>query len=126
MAEVESRSRQRFALALFAGLFVASGLVSYFSIRETWTIPSRALESAVAYDAGAPEEIWLPPGPHRGEFQSACVICHSPRLALNQPMFSAEKWGEIVHKMATAYGAPVAKDEEPPIVEYLMTAQAAR
>jgi hypothetical protein len=62
----------------------------------------------------------LPPGPHREAFETSCTICHSTRLVVNQPPFPRKKWTEEVHKMVTAYGAPIAPDEEPRIVEYLM------
>jgi len=63
----------------------------------------------------------LPPGPHRDSFVSHCTFCHSPRLVANQPPFPREKWSEVVHKMVTAYGAPVTQAQEPRIVDYLMT-----
>lgn len=62
----------------------------------------------------------LPPGPHREDFILSCTICHSTRLVFNQPPFSQKKWAEEVHKMVSAYGAPITSDEEPSIVEYLM------
>ena len=45
-------------------------------------------------------------GPHRDEFQTSCLICHSARLPFGQPPFGREKWAEIVHKMVAVYGAP--------------------
>lgn len=62
----------------------------------------------------------LPPGPHRIAFETSCTICHSTRLVVNQPPFPQKKWAEEVHKMVTAYGAPIAPEDEPRIVEYLM------
>jgi hypothetical protein len=61
----------------------------------------------------------LPPGPHRDRVVISCTICHSTRLLLNQPTFPREKWAEVVHKMVAAYGAPIAPEEEPQLVEYL-------
>lgn len=118
--------RQRFSLLLASSLLGVASLVSWFSVGDRWTVPPRFVASAAAMTVALPEEMAVPPGPHRGEFQSSCVICHSPRLALTQPTFPAEKWTEIVHKMVAAYGAPLSKDEEPLIVAYLMAAQAAR
>jgi hypothetical protein len=63
----------------------------------------------------------LPPGPHREKVAISCTICHSTRLLLNQPSFPREKWAEVVHKMVSVYGAPVPPNEEPELVEYLMT-----
>jgi hypothetical protein len=38
----------------------------------------------------------------------------------NQPAFPRGKWTEVVHKMVTAYGAPIAPVQEAEIVDYLM------
>jgi hypothetical protein len=67
------------------------------------------------------DEPELPPGPNRETFVSRCTFCHSPRLVANQPPFPREKWAEVVHKMVTAYGAPVTPVQEPQIVDYLVT-----
>lgn len=125
-SNIDPSGRQRFAQTLSGALFVAAAGVSYFSIRDSWAIPARPNESASAYAVAPPSEVLLPPGPHRTEFQASCMICHSARLALNQPTFPQEKWAEIVHKMAAVYGGPIAKEDEGRIVEYLLAAQAAR
>jgi len=65
----------------------------------------------------------IPDGPNRPQFQAYCRLCHSPRLALTQPRFSAKKWGEIVHKMVAVYGAPIPPDQEPAVVAYLIAVQ---
>jgi hypothetical protein len=39
---------------------------------------------------------------------------------LNQPLLSKETWEEVVHKMVTAYKAPISSDDEKRIVEYLV------
>ncbi len=57
-------------------------------------------------------DIELPEGPHRDEFQTSCLICHSARLPLGQPPFDREKWAEIVHKMVAVYGAPMTPEDE--------------
>jgi hypothetical protein len=62
-----------------------------------------------------------PPGPHHREFVIACTTCHSAALVLNQPPFPRAKWGEIVQKMVKTFGAPIAPDEEPALIEYLVT-----
>jgi hypothetical protein len=48
-----------------------------------------------------------------------CLACHSADHVLNQPLLSKEKWEEVVHKMVTAYKAPISADDEKQIVEYL-------
>ena len=116
--------RQRFGLALTGALLLAAAGASYLGVRGPTAVapPVGPAPSAAAL----PEEVEVPPGPHRAEFQTSCVICHSPRLALNQPPFKEAKWAEIVHKMVAAYGAPLTKDDEDRVVEYLLAAQTAR
>jgi len=63
----------------------------------------------------------LPPGPHRDQVAISCTICHSTRLLLNQPSLPRAKWAEVVHKMVANYGAPIPSEEEPQLVEYLVT-----
>lgn len=63
----------------------------------------------------------LPPGPGHDAFAAQCVICHSPRYVLNQPLFPRKVWTAEVQKMAKAYGAPITPDEEKEIVNYLVS-----
>ncbi|GAC1435922.1 MAG: hypothetical protein NVS1B11_24610 [Terriglobales bacterium] len=72
---------------------------------------------SITLDQHAPE---LPPVPGREEFVSHCIICHSPRYVMNQPRFPRKVWASEVHKMVTAYGAPIAPDNEKPITDYLV------
>ncbi len=65
-------------------------------------------------------EVELPAGPHQKEFLVACTTCHSAHLVLNQPAFTGDKWSGIVKKMVKTYGASIAVDDEPALVEYLM------
>jgi len=62
----------------------------------------------------------LPPGPGREQFATQCVICHSPRYVLNQPIFPRKTWKAEVDKMIKAYGAPITPDQETSIVNYLV------
>ena len=78
--------------------------------------------TAVAPTAAvASTEIPLPDGPNINDFQDACLLCHSARLPLGQPPFGREKWGEIVHKMAAAYGAPLTPEVESKVVNYIVS-----
>jgi hypothetical protein len=116
--------RQRFALILTLALAVISAWFSYVGTRDTWVVAERrsgtipvarsGLESDPAWD------IELPEGPHRDEFQTSCLICHSARLPLGQPRFGREKWDEVIHKMVTAYGAPVSPKQEAEVADYLL------
>ena len=72
------------------------------------------------------EKMDLPHGIHRDEFATNCLTCHSSHLVFSQPMFPKKKWGEIIHKMVSVYGAPINKDDEPMIVEYLMAVKGTR
>ncbi|SDS44445.1 cytochrome c [Bradyrhizobium canariense] len=49
-----------------------------------------------------------------------CLACHSADHVLYQPLLSKEAWAEVVHKMVTAYKAPILPDDEKQIVEYLV------
>jgi sulfite dehydrogenase (cytochrome) subunit B len=62
----------------------------------------------------------LPPGPGRDQFATQCVICHSPRYIINQPIFPRKTWTAEVHKMVAAYGAMITPDQEEEIVNYLV------
>ena len=88
---------------------IAAGF-SYFGTRDAWVIADRRPEVTPAAPSGEEADpawdIELPEGPHRDEFQTSCLICHSARLPLGQPRFGRDRWAEIVHKMAAAYGRP--------------------
>jgi mono/diheme cytochrome c family protein len=63
----------------------------------------------------------LPPGPGLDLFAAQCVVCHSPRYVLNQPIFPRKTWTAEVHKMVKAYGAPIDPSQEKEIVNYLVS-----
>jgi hypothetical protein len=54
-----------------------------------------------------------------------CLACHSADHVLNQPLLSKKTWEEVVHKMVTAYKAPISPDDEKQIVEYLAKTKSA-
>ncbi|HEV3344933.1 MAG TPA: hypothetical protein VG125_31435 [Pirellulales bacterium] len=117
-------SRQRLGLIVAAVLGLIAGGMSLLGTRDSWRVSG---SSAAASTAGTTiDELDLPPGPHRAEFQAACIICHSARLPLTQPKLNREKWIEIVHKMVTAYGAPATSEDEAQVVDYLLAIQASR
>src|SRR3954464_31030 len=62
----------------------------------------------------------LPPGPGQEAFASACLTCHSTRYIGMQPPLTAAKWEENVRKMAKVYGAPIAEEQVPQVLRYLM------
>lgn len=61
----------------------------------------------------------FPPGPGSDVTASACVICHSPGMVLNQPPLSKAAWEAEVRKMINVYKAPTPEASVAPIVEYL-------
>lgn len=69
------------------------------------------------------EDAQVPPGPHREEFTAVCRLCHSPRLALTQPVLSEKQWNAVVHKMVAVYQAPLSAEQERHIVAYLTAVQ---
>jgi hypothetical protein len=125
--DADATRRQRFGLILSVGLGLLAAGVSYFGTRDAWVTADRSPDTEVAATSGAGAEpaweIELPEGPHREEFQTSCLICHSARLPLGQPAFRQEKWAEIVHKMVAVYGAPMTAEEESSVVNYLLAAR---
>jgi hypothetical protein len=115
--------RQRSGLVILAALGLIAGGISYLGVQASWWPAALSAPAGTAGPELAIDELALPPGPHRETFQAECIICHSARLPLTQPQLNREQWMEIVHKMVTPYGAPVAPEEETQIVEYLLTVQ---
>lgn len=63
----------------------------------------------------------MPPGPGRDLFMTNCITCHSPRLVTDQPHFPRETWEGIVGKMVNTFGGHIAEDDQPRIVDYLVS-----
>lgn len=116
-------------------LFVGIGIVAYAlwgrSGREASTAPAAAAPqiplvkltelkpvSDIELEYHMPD---MPPGPGHEQFVTQCVVCHSPRYVLNQPVFPRKTWKTEVHKMVAAYGAPITPPEEAQIVNYLVS-----
>jgi hypothetical protein len=122
--DADASRRQRFGLALTIALAMIAGGFSYIGTRDAWLVGDRRPEvtaAAISGEFANPAwDIELPEGPHRDEFQTSCLICHSARLPLGQPRFDREKWAEVVHKMVAAYGAPVTPQQEAEVLDYLL------
>src|SRR5688500_10334873 len=67
----------------------------------------------------------LPEAPGREEFALACLSCHSTTYVTMQPPLSAAKWEEVVVKMTKVYAAPIAAEQIPQIVQYIMASKEA-
>ena len=86
---------------------------------------------AVAAVNAKPLSIELPadtttfrPGPNLETVQGNCGACHSTDYVLTQPRgekFKKAFWEAEVAKMINIYGAPIAKEDVPKIVDYLTT-----
>ena len=61
----------------------------------------------------------FPAGPGSDAINNNCLACHSADHVLYQPLLSKETWTEVVHKMVTAYKAPISPDDEKQIGDYL-------
>ncbi|MGB2608675.1 MAG: hypothetical protein WBC80_06840 [Isosphaeraceae bacterium] len=123
----DATRRQRFGLALAVVLGLIAAGISYSGTKDAWVVADRRPDPEVVAMSGvAADPAWdieLPEGPHRDEFQTSCLICHSARLPLGQPPFGREKWAEIVHKMVAVYGAPITSEDESRVVDYLLAAR---
>jgi len=59
------------------------------------------------------------PGPGVAAVQANCLTCHSSAYVSTQPVLSKAQWTAEVAKMKNVYGAPIADDAVPAIVDYL-------
>jgi hypothetical protein len=64
-------------------------------------------------------ERMFPGGKEAEAINNNCLACHSAGMVLNQPVLSEATWDAEVHKMISAYKAPVAAEDVPAIVAYL-------
>jgi cytochrome c553 len=129
MAQVGQPQRQsrRAAIAWTVAVGLLTTLGAVFAFRGEPLVTAPRQEPIFPPPAEGPvqtlvlphESPDLPPGPHRDSTLTACTICHSTQLVLNQPPFPRAKWAEVVHKMVAVYGAPIPPEEEPRLVDYL-------
>jgi mono/diheme cytochrome c family protein len=68
-----------------------------------------------------PETIRFKPGPGAELATANCAICHSEAYVYTQPRMTRVQWTAEVNKMKAVYGAPIAPENVPAIVDYLMT-----
>jgi hypothetical protein len=125
-ASPNAARRQRFGIILALVLISAASAIAYLGTRDSWSLAGRPDSQIVETSTVTATPAWdfeIPQGPHREEFQTSCLICHSAQLPFGQPPFRREKWAEIVHKMVAVFGAPVTPENEVKVVEYLLAAR---
>lgn len=67
------------------------------------------------------ETIRFKPGPGLDVANANCLTCHSEAYVYTQPRLTRTQWTAEVNKMKAVYGAPIAAENVPAIVDYLMT-----
>jgi hypothetical protein len=88
-----------------------------------------ALAIVLSFPIGAkdiqlpPDGVQLTPSPSPGyaKAQANCTMCHSAEYMLYQPPTAARPyWDAMVHRMKAVFKAPVADEDMPEIVDYLV------
>ena len=67
------------------------------------------------------DSVHFKPGPGADLATGNCAVCHSAAYVYTQPRLTRPQWTAEVNKMKAVYGAPVAAENIPAIVDYLMT-----
>ena len=104
------------SMAIGSGAIVL-GVAATAALQAQTTQPASSVHSIPAPNVAPPD---LPDGPGKDAFSVNCVICHSPRYVLTQPKFSKKVWTAEVDKMRKTYGATIAEDQVPAIIDYLV------
>ena len=68
-----------------------------------------------------PDTVHFKAGPSADIAIANCSTCHSAAYIYTQPRLKRPQWTAEVSKMKGAYGAPIAAENIPAIVDYLMT-----
>jgi mono/diheme cytochrome c family protein len=75
-----------------------------------WAVSAYAQEPQIALREGA----------GRDKVMAYCGACHSlDYIQMNAPFPDRKLWEAEVNKMISAFGAPIAKEDVTPIVDYL-------
>lgn len=120
MSGLNRSVQQKFSVTVVVALLLISVFgITFVSMRGR----GESVRSSTSFEESWLDQMNLPNGIHRDRFARNCLSCHSAALVFGQPRFSRKKWGEIVHKMNAVYGAPILKQHEPEIVEYLVSIQ---
>ncbi len=105
---------RRIVPSVLAAALLSAGVAAAAAVAP----PKGPVSIALPGDAG----MAFKPGPGLAAAQANCLTCHSSAYVSTQPVLSRAQWNAEVLKMRTAYGAQIADDQVPAIVEYL-TAQ---
>src|SRR6516162_1626111 len=100
-----------------SGAFIAALLFS----TPAWVQQLPAIKS-VTVDLPAGDSLF-PGGAGADPVNNNCLACHSADMVLNQPALPKATWDAEVHKMITAYRAPVDEADVGAIVDYLVKAK---
>ena len=92
-----------FLVALALGLTAVLGAPP--ASPETWVLP--------------PEKPALKPGAGEDLVRSNCMLCHSVDYITTQPRLTRGQWQAEVEKMRGKFGAPIATNTIPGLVDYL-------
>ncbi|HEX3469172.1 MAG TPA: hypothetical protein VHT05_13920 [Candidatus Elarobacter sp.] len=103
----------RVALASLAAMLLVAAAAGAATVAP----PKGPVAISLPGDAG----FAFKPGPGIAAAQANCLTCHSSAYVSTQPMLSRAQWTAEVLKMRSAYGAQIADDQVPAIVEYLTT-----
>jgi mono/diheme cytochrome c family protein len=68
-----------------------------------------------------PETVKFKPAPGVELATANCLLCHSADYVSIQPTLKREAWQAIVVKMREKFAAPLPKDKDDAIVDYLTT-----
>ena len=87
-------------------------------------VPVQPQKNPFAGDAWQlpPENPVLKPGEGLASVTGNCVLCHSVDYISTQPPLLRAQWTATVEKMRAKFGATIATNQVPGIVEYLATA----
>lgn len=66
-----------------------------------------------------PETAKFKPAPGSELASSSCLLCHSADYIIIQPRLKREAWQAIVVKMREKFAAPLPKDKDDAIIDYL-------
>jgi hypothetical protein len=99
-------------------------IVAALSPVAAWAQAAPVLKSeSVDLPAGDRE---FPGGAAADALNNNCLACHSAGMVLNQPNLPKAQWEAEVHKMISAYKAPIADADVAPIVAYLAQTKGAK